>query len=250
MKDNRAEHNPGGARSSNGFTLLEVMITLAIIGMMLLIIFGAFRLGLSAWEKGETIKEDYQKLRIVSQLLSRQVKSAVPYKIKSQKAEGDYLAFDGQRHSLKFVSTLSLKVQQPVGFTYTVYEFEEGGREGGRLVLYEQRVLTKDFMEDRPKEEMGVDLFTGVSDVRFEYYRDEDKEKTRSAEWVEQWNTKEEKALPTAVKMTLVSKKEEGKKEQPPILIVASLPSNRYEEVKIAPGRRMIPTQSAPLRRP
>jgi len=130
MKDNRAEHNPGVAGSSKGFTLLEVMITLAIIGMMLLIIFGAFRLAVSAWEKGETIKEDYQKLRIVSQLLSRQVKSAVPYKIKSQKAEGDYLAFDGQRHSLKFVSALSSRCNNRLGLPIPSMNFRRGARKG------------------------------------------------------------------------------------------------------------------------
>lgn len=250
MRESKAKHNPGFPGSDLGFTLLEVMITLAIMGLMLLIIFGAFRLGLSAWERGDAIKENYQKLRIVSQLISRQIKSAVPYKIKSQKAEGDYLAFEGQRHSLKFVSALSLKVQQPAGFIYTIYEFQEGGKGGGRLVLYEQRALNKDFMEDKPKEELGVDLFEGVSDVRFEYYRDENPEKTRSAEWVEEWNTKEEKELPKALKVTLIPKKEVGKKEEPPIVILASLPSNRYEEVKASPSRRMLPPQRAPMGRP
>ncbi|MDO8958011.1 MAG: type II secretion system protein, partial [Deltaproteobacteria bacterium] len=46
-----------------GFTLVEVMITLTILGFILLMIFGVFRLGLSAWEKGENLKEDYQQVR-------------------------------------------------------------------------------------------------------------------------------------------------------------------------------------------
>ena len=39
---------------TSGFTLLEMVVTLTILGFILLIILGAFRLGLSAWEKGES----------------------------------------------------------------------------------------------------------------------------------------------------------------------------------------------------
>ena len=39
-----------------GFTLLELMLSLAIMGLVLLIIFGALRVGTRAWEKGEKEK--------------------------------------------------------------------------------------------------------------------------------------------------------------------------------------------------
>ena len=105
----RCDSKPSGALNpSAGFTLIEVIVTLTVIGFILLIIFGAFRLGFSAWEKGESLKEEYQKARMISQLVLQQVKSAVPYKIKSQKAGEDYLAFEGNGHSLKFVSALSM----------------------------------------------------------------------------------------------------------------------------------------------
>ena len=179
--------------AGKGFTLIEVIVTLTVLGFILLIIFGAFRLGLSAWERGESIKEEYQKVRIITQLISRQIKSIVPYKIKTQKAEGDYLAFEGKAHSLKFVSALSIKAKQPEGFVYAIYEFKEGGREGGRLILYEQRALNRDFFEEEPKEELGVSLLEGISNVRFEYYQEEDQVKNRKEGWVEEWNAKEEK---------------------------------------------------------
>ena len=186
--------------SATGFTLIEVVVTFTLLGFILLIIFGAFRLGLSAWERGESTKEEYQKVRIISQLISQQIKSIVPYKIRTQKAEGDYLAFDGKAHSLKFVSALPIKAKQPEGFVYAIYEFKEGGREGGRLVLYEQRALNKDFFEEEPKEELAVSLLEGISNVRFEYYREEDLLKNQKEEWVEEWNAKEEKELPKNLK--------------------------------------------------
>src|SRR5512136_1586864 len=82
--------------SGKGFTLVEVMITLTILGFILLIIFGGFRLSFSAWERGDSTKEELQRRRIITQLISQQIKSIVPYRIKTEKAEGDYLAFQGK----------------------------------------------------------------------------------------------------------------------------------------------------------
>jgi general secretion pathway protein J len=237
----------GNVYSTAGFTLIEVMVTLTVLGFILLIIFGAFRLGLSAWDKGESAKEEYQRVRIISQLISRQIKSVVPFKIKTKKAEGDYLAFEGKAHSLKFVSAFPMRAKQSEGFVYAIYEFKEGGREGGRLVVYEQRVLNRDFFADEPREDLGVSMLEGISNVRFEYYREEDPENKKPEEWVEKWDAKEEKELPRALRMVIT--RENGKKggEEIPITIQASLPAYRFEEVRITqPGFGRRTTQSVP----
>jgi general secretion pathway protein J len=233
----RVKGIPLWRRKASAFTLVEVMVTLTILGFVLLVTFGVFRLGLSAWEKGERSREKFQKTRIAVQLLSQQIKSLMPYKVKSQKAEGDFLAFEGRARSLKFVSTLSLKTRRPSGFVYVYYEFQEGGQAGGRILQYERRVVNKNFMDEDPPEQDKVPIFDGLADVRFEYYQEEDQEKTRSAGWLEEWNAKEEKELPRALRMTLVPLR----REEPPIEILASLPSSRYEEISAGPVRRMAP---------
>jgi general secretion pathway protein J len=225
---------------NQGFTLIEVVITLTLLGFIVLIIFGAFRLGLSAWERGESTKEEYQRLRMISELISQQVKSAVPYKIKSEKAEGDYLAFEGTAHSVKFVSALSMKARNPEGFVYAIYQFKEEGNEAGRLILFEQRVVNRDFFAEEPSEDSGHPLLEGISTVRFEYYREEDPSKDWKEEWVDEWNARDERELPKAFRMTIVQKNQEGNKNAP-ITLMTCLPSNRLEEVRITPGRRRIP---------
>jgi general secretion pathway protein J len=214
-----------------------MVVTLTILGFILLIIFGAFRLGISAWEKGESSREEYQKVRAVSQLVSRQLKSMVPYKIKTEKAEGDYLAFEGRARSLRFVSALSMRAKQPEGFVYAIYEFKDGGSEGGRLVVYEQRVLIrKNFFEERPNEESGVPLIEGISDIQFEYYREKDSLKNREEGWVEEWDAKEEKDLPRAIRMTVTYKSGQSEKEETPMTLLASVSANRFEDVKAGPA--------------
>jgi general secretion pathway protein J len=230
----------GDVYSTTGFTLVEVMVTLIVLGFVLLMIFGAFRLGLSAWERGESTKEEYQIVRIVSQLISQQMKSIVPYKIKTKKADGDYLAFEGKARSLKFVSALSLRAKQAEGLVYVVYEFKEGrGEEGGHLVLYEQKALNRDFFEDELKEDSGISLLEGITHIRFEYYQEEDPDKSQKEGWIEEWNAKDVKAFPKALKMTILQKngKGKGKGEEIPFMLMASLPANRFEEVRTAPAR-------------
>ncbi len=234
---------------SSGFTLIEVIVTLTILGFIVLMVSGTFRLGLSSWEKGDAIKEDYQKIRMTSQLVSRQLKSLVPYKIKTEKAEGNYLAFDGKAHSLRFVSALPIKAKRPEGFVYVVYQFKDDGEKKGHLLLYEQRALNKDFFEDELKEDSAVTLFGGISQVRFEYFREADGEKSRMEEWVEEWNAKEEKELPRAVRMTVTYWNERGKEEVSPMTVLASVPAYQYEEVRTGSrglGRSMIQGRPRP----
>jgi general secretion pathway protein J len=217
---------------SSGFTLIEVIVMLTILGFILLMVSGTFRLGLSAWEKGDSIKEDYQKIRMISQLVSRQMKSLVPYKIRTEKAEGNYLAFDGKAHSIRFVSALAIKAKRPEGFVYAVYQFKDEGDKVGRLVLYEQRALNRDFFEDELKEDSAMTLLGGISQVRFEYYRGTDEEKNRKEEWVEEWNAKEEKELPKAVRMTITYWNGKGKEEASPITVLATVSAYQFEEMR------------------
>ncbi len=220
--------------------MIEVIVTMTILGFLLVVVYGVFSLGRSTWERGDLIREKYQKSRILSQLISRQVKSAVPYKVKTEKAEGDYLVFEGTSQSLKFISALSLKTSRPEGLICAIYEYREDGAEGGRFLVYEQRAQVK-AIEEKPKEESGLSLLEGISSVRFEYYREEDADQKREAAWVDEWNAKEEKQLPQALRITIVPRKSPGDQEEVPVMVFAALPSTRFEEIRTTPTRRVIP---------
>ncbi len=167
---------------------------------------------------------------------------------KNNISEGDYLAFEGKARSIKFVSALPLKASQPQGFVYAIYDFQKNGKENGALVLYEQRVLNRDFMSESPKEESGVPLMEHLAEVRFEYYREEKPQENEAGEWVEEWNAQEIRELPRAMRITVVSKKAEKSEEGPPLTILASFPAHRFEEMRTGPTARGISSRPVPVR--
>ena len=59
----------------NGFTLLEVLISITILALILAVIMGAMRLGSKAWETGNRKVEEIQRERISFDLLAEDIKS-------------------------------------------------------------------------------------------------------------------------------------------------------------------------------
>ena len=72
VKVNRVKMLSGNSR---GFTLLELLISLTIVALIVVIIFGALRIGIRAWEKGEKDVDVRQRQRIVLDLIKRQLAS-------------------------------------------------------------------------------------------------------------------------------------------------------------------------------
>jgi len=214
--------------AESGFTLLELVVTFTILSLVMVMILGALRLGSASWEKGEERTETIQKKRIVLDLLSQQMRSSFPYRIKSQKAEADFIVFQGSSDSLRFVSAFSLKAKRQEGLVFVIYQIEEGRASGKTLKIYEKRVLNKNFLEETPNEEEFLTLVEGLSELKFEYFNEgEGKEET--GEWVESWDAKDKKVLPGQVKVTATWKeKKEGMESALPTVV--SLPARVYDD--------------------
>lgn len=88
----------------NGFTLLEILLSLAITGMILGIIGGGLRIGIAAWHKGESAIQTYQKARNVLKQITEEIKSAYPY---IAKIDGNKVyAFRGEPNRICFITSL------------------------------------------------------------------------------------------------------------------------------------------------
>ena len=62
-----------------GFTLIEIVIALSIVGALLVIMFGGLRVGLGAWRRGEDRAELLEHERNVDQMVDHAVTGSYLY---------------------------------------------------------------------------------------------------------------------------------------------------------------------------
>jgi general secretion pathway protein J len=192
--------------SSQGFTLLELLISLSIMAVMVVIIFGAFRVGVRAWEKGERDLESQHRRRVVLELIKRQLASMVRVE-EREKEEGEKNIFElrGQSKSVSFVSRTPVVPSNSYGKVYVEYRVEEEEEsETESLLIYERNIALLDPEEDPPEpdREDYYELLSGKTSISFEYLASGGEE---SLEWEPSWDPEDhaDKRNPQAVRLTL-----------------------------------------------
>ena len=123
---------PAARPAGAGFTLVELLVALTLVGLISLVLFGGLRFGTRAWEAGTSRGEESRRVAIVQSLLRRQLSQAVLPARRSREVDAPQ-AFDGAAESIQFVAPLSAHV----GFG-GLYRFElavERAAARRRLVL-------------------------------------------------------------------------------------------------------------------
>lgn len=174
-----------------GFTLLELIIALAIVGALLAIAFGGLRVALAAWQKGEDRAEAHQHVRGVALALARAVGATYPYAAARGDAPDLELLFRGEEQRLELVTQAPpASFPIPIAFAAVVIELGEGERPG--LIVRQRALPNRDPFSDAT-EVLHDPSVTALSFA----YLDE------SGAWRESWDAEEEKSLPWAIRITL-----------------------------------------------
>jgi len=142
--------------SNQGFTLLELILSLGIIGFIVAISLGAIRLGTSAHETGQLKIDTFQRLRLIQNQLGQKIKSNYPVFMfrektvftskNSQEKPERLLSFEGKENSLRFVtfsSPLTSQGKSPWTHETIFYigEHPESGKSG--IIMAERTVAPK-----------------------------------------------------------------------------------------------------------
>jgi general secretion pathway protein J len=198
------EWNQGAGKTPDpsGFTLLELIISFTILGLILLIIGSSLRLGINAWDRGERIVDESQRARVLWERLSQDIRSTYPYQI--GKDGGKRIIFEGRSDFLNFVTTTE-GIGVGGGFKSVSYYIRNEG-----LIVKEQSVPDKELDKSKGKETI---LEPGVKEINFEFYE------KKHESWETSWDIKEKERLPDIIKVIITFKQETP---FPPLLI--SLP--------------------------
>lgn len=191
-----------------GFTLLELLISITIVAIITLLIFGALRIGARAWEKGEQNVEYLQRTRIVSDLVKRQIASACAPGVKKKQQMMSILK--GDRKSMEFFSLVSVVPGNEFGKVRIIYAVNTGADDKERLLIFEKsKVLggassprrgLDGKIADEPGDADFHVLIPQAEEISFEYAK---ADMVGKQFWQETWEPVDEKDFPAAVKITL-----------------------------------------------
>ncbi|MDS4040701.1 MAG: prepilin-type N-terminal cleavage/methylation domain-containing protein [Candidatus Competibacter sp.] len=181
-------------RRQTGFTLLELVVAITLMGLVLLVLYSGLRLGLNGWDSGERRAEASNRLRSVQEFLRRQLaQSMTVYQTQANEKRKKIVVFAGEATAVEFVAPMLVHLGQ-----------------GG---LYRVRVETADSQmrvrwrpylpgDSTAGEERETVLLEGVSDVEWAYFgseRDDDQDPPR---WRSEWANQERR--PLLVRLNLI----------------------------------------------
>lgn len=136
-------------RRQRGFTLLELLIGMVLLGLILTLLFGGLRLGAKSWDSGEKRADDAAQLRAIHGFMRRELSQVFPWRWK--KEVDSRLAFLGAADAVSFVAPLPSQVSG--GGLYLLALELERGVEGERLIM--KRTLTDSAAKDFSGLEQG-----------------------------------------------------------------------------------------------
>lgn len=186
---------PSTAPRSAGFSLLELLLALTLMSMLLALAYGGLRASTQATEKGQSILDDSNRIRMAHQFVRRQLTQMLPLAFEEDETQRQRAVFRGESNRIRYVA------QMPgyLGFGGPqVQELEFiRGEEGLELVL--SHSLLQGFEEEFLYAREPILLLDKIQSAEFSFLGiDETGEMTT---WSPSWD--EESILPAAVSLEI-----------------------------------------------
>lgn len=196
-------------------TLIELLIAMALLGLILLVLFSGMRLGTRSWDSADSYAENLGLARVLERFLRAEMSQVMPYRWKMT----GQVAFSGERQSMKFVAPLPSRLGNN-GDSMISLDIEKSG-DGSRMV-WRYGPLRQDAADfsslEEAKSHVLVDGISTsrVSEVWFSYFGAE--KPGEAKHWVEQWDGKN--GLPQLIRVQ--AKLTEGR-EWPDFVVAPAL---------------------------
>jgi general secretion pathway protein J len=203
-----------GARS--GFTLLEILLAVGILGILVTVLYGTLSAGLNSWRRGSEATEAFQRERIVMDALTELTQSAIFFT-----PSASLYAFVAGRNpslgdSISFVTASdsylppSEAVSAGMRRVFISLERDEYGRTY-LAIVNEPALRPNDDKSLEPPQAHVISMDVSAFSVR---YRD-----PRDGSWSEKWE--EDQLPPSAVEYTVAFGERGGR--FPPVVVTRSV---------------------------
>ena len=171
-----------------GFTLLELIISLALLGMLLLVLYSGLNIGIRSWDTGDAKVAQAAHERSVQAFLRRELGQVFP--VRWRGISESKIAFDGGKSELRFVTSLNLAADAASlgglqwGHIYVADDEVNGKRMNSLFIRRDSfDIFAKDF--DGIAATKPHRLLEDVKEIDIAYFgADTD---TADAKWVDKW---------------------------------------------------------------
>jgi general secretion pathway protein J len=180
-----------------GFTLLELLVAITLLGVLMAALFGALRLGARVWETGEARLDASARLQVVQNFLRQQLGQTVPLtEVGDDPRASPAMLFVGEVDGLRFVSLLPAHLGGGVSLMELALRPSPAGGELDDLVLRMWPLdLTGEGVAWSEVEERV--LIEAIASLEIAYFGAE--RSGAAPVWWQEWNG--QRTLPALVRM-------------------------------------------------
>lgn len=170
-------------RAHAGFTLIELVVAMTILGAMMLLLYSGLSFALRSWDAGAAVGGHTADSRIGENFLRRELLEIFPMRWKDPTQLR--VAFEGETQRLRFVSSRPAGLSAG-GLSLVGVEVEGEARSGGRHLVM-RRAMPDDNAEDFGPLDAAEPtvIVADVQDVEFSYFGAEND--FGEPRWTEEW---------------------------------------------------------------
>jgi general secretion pathway protein J len=180
----------GKFRESAGFTLLELMIAIALTSLLSLVAYTSLSLSLKAMRHGQAAAEQVQELRMGQTILARSLCSAVGGSLNKRRY------FIGNASEMRFFTPVPLEAYNMGGIYH--WRVLAGRDASGQVVLAIEQTKNVNWFQNPEGVEVRQIIVGNLENIRFAY--------GRGGEEFETWDALKVRSLPDWVRIYLTQK--------------------------------------------
>jgi general secretion pathway protein J len=203
-------------RAARGFTLLELLVAMTLLGLLAGLLFGGLSFGVRVWEKGDAELQKMAELQIAQGLIRRLISRARISDL-AEIEDDDAAMFEGTADAVRFVGPAPAQSLPGGLYRLSLRADDESGK--SRLVM-SWRLLDPDARKagaDENKDENVVVLVENIAGVSFGYFGAAQED--GDSQWRDRWE--DTPGLPQLVRIDVTFP--EGDKRVWPELVVAPM---------------------------
>jgi general secretion pathway protein J len=183
MPPQRARRGARAAKGERGFTLVEVVLAMVLLGTIMLLVYSGLSFAVRSWDAAEANGRRVADRRLAENFLRRELTELFPMRFKDPLQVK--VAFEGAADHLRFVSARPPGIQMG-GLSLVGIELRDGADRRTRDLVMVRAMPDDEATDFGPLERAETHLmFAGVERVEFSYYGSENE--FAEPKWQDAW---------------------------------------------------------------